>query len=278
MVRPLVSDLAWQMLAASPDRIASYSERTATYSALALLDRRHDFRSFTLAASELKVFSQNGEDGVIAELMSRLGVKQGHFIEFGTEDGREGNCVLLADVLNWSGLFVEGDARSFERLSSRFAFNDRVETRCAFVTPQNINELFRDQPEDTDILSIDIDGQDYWVWEALTVVRPKVIVIEYNSGKGPLDSTVEPLGSSPAYTQEFGASIGALQKLASSKGYSLVYLELCGINAFFVRDDFSELFPDTITYRSPNYFLSGLTHSGAGPEMVPIDSAGPESP
>jgi len=266
-MRPFVSDMTWEMLVSGPQRVASFSERTTIYTALSVLEHRYGLRAGSLTAAELKVFSQNGEDGVIMELLSRLGVQQGHFIEFGIEDGREGNCVLLADVLGWSGLFVEADAKLFARLRAKYAFNDRVDTRCAMVTPENVNDLFRDQPVDTDILSIDIDGQDYWVWDAIDVIRPKIVIIEYNSLLGPDDDKVEPQGASPVYSTTFGASIGALRRLGRAKGYALVHLEMSGVNAFFVRDDLARP-PAHVTFRGPNYFLSGVNYDNEGVAMV----------
>jgi hypothetical protein len=267
-LRPVVTDWSWHMTVSGPRRVASSSERINTYAALGLLDQRHGLRQSHLAAAELKVFSQNGEDGIIMEIMSRIGVTTGHFIEFGIDGGREGNCVLLADVLGWSGLFIEGDPGLYSTLSSKYSSNSGVSTRCAFVAPQNVNDLLADQPADTDIVSIDIDGQDYWVWRALSVIQPKLLVIEYNSGLDPRDNKVEPLGTLPNLTKTSGASIGALRALGDAKGYTLAYLELCGVNAFFVRNDYADRFPDPVIYRTPNYLLSGLSHPGVGPTLV----------
>ena len=271
MIRPLVSDLCWQLLVPGPERVASFSERTITYAALAALDCRHGLRADNLAAAEVKVFSQNGEDGVVMEIMSRLGIRRGHFIEFGIEDGREGNCVLLADVLGWSGLFIEADPKLFARLQAKYAYNAVVQTRCALITPRNVNDILRSEPDNTDILSIDIDGQDYWVWEAISVIHPKVVVIEYNSRLGPDDDKVEPLGATAEYSTTFGASIGALRRLGQAKGYRLVHLELSGVNAFFVRDDLAQDLPDAVTYRAPNYFLSGVGYEEEGVAMVELN-------
>ena len=105
------------------------------------------------------------------------------FVEFGIESGREGNCVFLADVLAWSGLFIEAEEQHFSELSDKYAANTAVRTLRANVTPQNIEQLFADAgvPSEPDLLSIDIDGQDYWVWEALEEYRPRILVIEYNA-------------------------------------------------------------------------------------------------
>src|SRR5579862_8260206 len=87
-----------------------------------------------LTASELRCFSQHGEDGVIAEILTRVGITSGFFVEFGIETGREGNCVFLADVLGWKGLFIEPDAASYSELAAKYAAG-HVQTVNAAVTP-----------------------------------------------------------------------------------------------------------------------------------------------
>src|SRR5688500_2385950 len=122
-----------------------------------------------LTPFELRVFSQNGEDGVIAELLRRAPASHRWFVEFGASTGVENNCALLADVFGWSGLFMEGGSWEFERLERKYRGNHRVVTRQALVTPENVESLLRNAgvPEDFDVLSVDIDGADYYVWQAL---------------------------------------------------------------------------------------------------------------
>jgi len=215
---------------------------------------------------ELRVFSQNGEDGVLAEILRRAGVTNRWFVEFGAGNGLEATCLALADVMGWSGLFIESGARHFERLGRKYAANPRVVTVRASVDERNVEALFErgGVPIEPDVVSIDIDGGDYWVWLALQRWRPRVLIIEYNSGLGGELELVQPRDRAAAWdrTEYFGASIGAMCRLGTEKSYRLVHAELTGANAFFVRDDVDGLWPEPgdVTLRGPNYFLSGARH------------------
>ena len=244
---------------------SSRQERRAFYQSLSTLSSRYGYHNSNLTAAEAQVFSQNGEDGVIAEVLDRIGVKERFFVEFGIGKGRVGNCILLADVLSWSGLFLECDPGSFTSLSSKYRHNPRVSTLKTLVTPENVDELFTQAgcPRDVDVVSIDVDGQDYWIWEALRCVRPRIVVIEYNSGLPADEELVEPKGRAGGWdnTDYFGASIAALVRLGQSKGYTLAHQEMAGVNAFFVRDDLLDKFGEITTIaRTPNYWLRGGAH------------------
>ena len=239
--------------------------RQQTYQAIRELLLRSPATASHLSAFELKVFSQNGEDGIIAEITRRLGIETGYFVEFGIESGAEGNCVFLANILGWRGLFIEGDPAMFAELSRKYSFNANVATANALMSPDNIDEVFRAQavPDDFDILAIDVDGNDYWLWRGLRTYRPKVVVIEYNAGLDPSQALVQPLTSKGwDGTNYFGASLGAMRALAAEKGYELVYTELAGVNAFFVRSDLAADFPsaDLLPPRFPNYYFGGQGH------------------
>src|SRR5215208_5943917 len=193
-----------------------------------------------LTPYELRVFSQNGEDGVIAEILRRAGTQHRWFVEFGASTGVENNCALLADAFGWSGLFMEGGSWEFARLERKYRTNGRVGTKQALVAPDNVEALFREAgvPEDFDVFSIDIDGADYYVWEALQAFRPRVVVIEYNSALDPQRRLVQPPETGAwDRTDYYGASLGALRALGATKGYRLVHTDLTGTNAFFIRDD-----------------------------------------
>lgn len=196
-----------------------------------------------LTAYEHRVYSQNGEDGVIAEIVRRLGRSASPaFVEFGVESGHEGNCVFLADVMGWSGLFIEADPGSYDALERKYAGSGRVRTLRSVVTAANVDALFRRGcvPVDVDLVSIDIDGDDYWVWQALTAVRPRIVVVEYNAALGPTRALVQHNtldGLAYDGSDAFGASLAALEALAHEKGYRLVHTDQCGVNAFFVRED-----------------------------------------
>ncbi len=219
-----------------------------------------------LTEFELRVFSQNGEDGVIAEIMQRIGVTSRQFVEFGAENGLEGNCTFLAEVLGWSGLFIEADSGSFGQLASRYRDRPSVATVQAEVTPDNIDHLLRGAgiEDEIDVLSIDIDGHDYWVWGAITVIRPRLVVIEYNAHVPWPVALTQPLSEGGPWqgTDYFGASLGALEHLAARLGYVLVHTDLAGVNAFFVRSELADVLPtgDQVPRRSPNFFLTGTGH------------------
>jgi hypothetical protein len=249
----------------------------ALYAALALLAERHATISERPSAStspgllspyELRVFSQNGEDGVLAEILARVGAGDRFFVEFGVESGREGNCVYLADVAGWSGLFMDCDEVFFVHLERKYRGDSRVHTIQARVTPENVEELFAagGVPPEPDVLSIDVDGCDYWIWEAIESYRPRVLVIEYNSALDPQRRLVQPADLEDGWdgTDYFGASLGAIRALGERKGYRLVHTELCGVNAFFVREDVAEgRFPDVddvLLRGGPNYFQRGEGH------------------
>lgn len=230
-----------------------------------------------LTGYEYQVFSQNGEDGVLAEILRRIGVRGRWFVEFGVESGREGNCVALADVAGWHGLFMEADGSANHLLHQKYRWHEHVTTLHATVTPERVGELFAlgRVPAEPDVVSIDIDGGDYWVWRALVDYRPRVVVIEYNSALPPGERLVQPPGAGPwSGTEFFGASLGALVALGEEKGYRLVHCELAGANAFFVRADLAGVFPhpDRVQRRGPNYFLSSYGHpaDGSGREYVTV--------
>ena len=239
-------------------------DRRIIYAAISELDRRHNYRSQSLTAAELQVFSQNGEDGVLAEIFSRISDGDRFFVEFGGEDGRESNTRFLREVRGWSGVYFETDAESYRKLSRRVGADTRVNAVRAAVSANNVEDLFERAgvPVGFDLLSIDIDGQDYHVWQAINQYRPRVVVIEYNSGLAAGSRLVEPPNRGVwDDTDFFGASIEALKALATSKGYRLVHAELAGVNAFFVADEWAEVFADIVPIlRVPNYWLQGAGH------------------
>ena len=201
-----------------------------------------------LAGHELKIFSQNGEDGVLAEIFSRIGTESRWFVEFGIGAGLEGNAVLLADVHGWQGLFIEGSDELYTQLAYKYAGFQRVITRHALVTADNLDELMDEAgvPESFDLLSIDVDGNDYWIWRALTAHRPRVVVCEYNGFIDPTRPLTQPYAPDAAWdgTEYFGASLAALTELGRVKGYALVHADLTGTNAFFVLDEYVDRFAD----------------------------------
>ena len=209
-----------------------------------------------------KGFSQNGEDGVIAEIIRRIGPGARTFVEIGVETGVECNTALLL-LDGWRGTWIEGSPEMAEQ-ARKIAAVAPVTVINSFVTADNVDRLVSDAAdgEELTLLSIDIDSNDYWIWKAVTSVRPRMVVIEYNASIPP------PISATIAYndtaqwdgTVYFGASLAALEALGREKGYSLVGCGLEGINAFFVRDDLLEdkfLQPFTAEnhYEPPRYWV-----------------------
>ena len=190
-----------------------------------------------------KVYSQNDEDGIIHEIFRRIGTTNKVFIEFGVQNGLESNCHLLLHY-GWSGLFLEGSEEYCDEIKMRFkpvVDSGRLKVQNAFITKDNINELFAKNRffGEIDLLSIDVDGNDFYIWEAIDSVSPRVVIIEYN-GKFPPD-----LDWKQAYNEKHvwdgsdwhGASLKSLELLGTKKGYALVGTDIRGVNAFFVRSD-----------------------------------------
>ena len=173
-----------------------------------------------LSAYELKVFSQNGEDGILAEIIRRSGAPGRSFVEFGAQAGVENNCAVLADVLGWNGLYIEAGADSYALLARKYRPRPGVRTAHSMVTPENVESLFavHDVPKEPDVLAIDVDGSDYWIWEALSAYRPRIVAIEYNGELDPARRLVQPRDH-PGWdgTTWYGASLGALESLGARR-------------------------------------------------------------
>jgi len=180
------------------------------------------------------------------------------FVEFGVGGGEQGNCVLLADWGGWAGLFIESSVPDYSRLSLKYRRNPLVRTRHAVVEAGNVEALFTEErvPAAFDVLSIDIDGNDFWVWEAITAFRPRIVVIEYNANLALDSELVMPRDDRHQWdgTDYFGASLGAYRKLGQTKGYELVHTELG-----------SCAFAESFSSRS---CLNGVEHSAQRPEPV----------
>lgn len=219
-----------------------------------------------LTGFELRVFSENGEDGVIAEILGRIGVADRVFVEFGAGDGHECNTAFLADVLGWTGTYFEPDRGAFGVLARRHRHNPRVRIVNAAITAENIDARFAAAgvPPAPDVVSIDVDGNDYWIWRALTMHRPRLVVVEYNGGLDLREPLVMPYQPDFRWdhTAAYGASLAALEQLAEAKGYRLVHTDAAGVNAFFVRADLSDGLPraDEVARHAVNLHLAGMEH------------------
>lgn len=196
-----------------------------------------------LNAFEARAYSQAGQDGILARLLDLVGVESRAFVEFGVGDGSECNTANLAFTFGWSGLLMEIDAAAVER-ARRLYERLPVTVLEAAVTAENVDELIRAHgPADADVLSIDVDGADLWVWRAVDSLRPRVTVVEYNASFGPERSVTVPYR--PVFDRYahhasgfyHGASLAALAKVGAEKGYALVGCDSRGTDAFFVRRD-----------------------------------------
>jgi hypothetical protein len=197
--------------------------------------------------SEFKVYSQWGEDGIIQYLLKHVAIENKTFVEFGVENYLEANTRFLLVNNNWAGLIMDGDPQNIDfikhDLHVYYAHNLKVES--VFITRDNINDIITRNgiSGDIGILSVDIDGNDYWVWEAINCVNPRIVICEYNSIFGPSAKLTTPYqpdffrGTAHFSNVYYGASIAALTYLANKKGYSLVGGNLAGNNVFFVRND-----------------------------------------
>jgi hypothetical protein len=232
-----------------------------------------------------KVYSQHDEDGIIQEIFRRIGAPKRTFVEFGVETGVECNTVKLL-IEGWRGLWIEANAQACKQITSSFdpfLKDKRLTLLQSLVTAENINTLIRsgDLDREIDLLSVDIDFNDYWVWKAIEVVSPRVVAIEYNAGlRPPLSLTVpyQPNRGGDG-TNFFGASLEALVRLGRRKGYRIVGCNISGSNAFFVREDLcADHFIEPATaeehYEPPRHFFSFLLAGPQAPQpgpYVPIE-------
>lgn len=198
----------------------------------------------SLREAEFKVYSQFGEDGAIQWLIARVPIANRNFVEFGVEDYRESNTRFLLEHDGWSGLILDGGTAHIRFVQSTgLAWRGVIDAQSAFVTARNIDELLSGQPVDTGLLSVDVDGMDYWILSAITAIRPRIVICEYNSLFGPVAPVSVPyrpdFDRTTAHhsTLYFGASISAIAYWATEHGYRLVGSTSQGVNAFLVRDD-----------------------------------------
>lgn len=272
----------------------------------------HDEYEFDINLHEKKIYSQNGEDGIIDFIFSKIGTTNKFCVEFGVGNGFECNTVFLLEKKGWKGLMMDYGAdqeiqwgnvikKVWSNRKMGLAYNIRKDIRflkkmlnytkraqrfqrdvkIEKVTAENIQDLFRkyNVPKNFDLLSIDIDYNDYWVWKSITDYSPRVVVIEYNSSIPPTESKVVPYDPDAQWdgTNYFGASLLALKNLGLTKGYTLIGCESRGVNAFFCKSDLVKGF--TIKgiqelYRPPKYgqIVNGMYigHPPSNKKMIEI--------
>lgn len=225
-----------------------------------------------LSRYERRVFSQGGEDGIIAEIFRRIGAGNKVFLECAPGDGLECNT-LYRLTEGWTGLWVESDPKHVRAIRQAFRKklgDGALRLQSEHITAENIESILdgASLPPEFDMLSIDLDRNDYWVWSKISRYRPRAVVIEYNAIFPPGCRWVVEYDPQAVWdkTSNFGASLTALERLGAEKGYKLVGCTLAGTNAFFVRDDLvGSLFSDPFTaenhYEPPRYYLT-LTRPG----------------
>jgi hypothetical protein len=206
---------------------------------------------------EFRVHSQNGEDGILLYLFSILEAPTKRSVEICAGEGFECNTANLIINHGWRGLLVDGDEAKVQRAKDFYAPNRSTSwfpphVAHAWVTAENVDKYLRGYGFDgeIDLLSLDLDGIDYWIWKAMESVSPRVVVAEYNWTWGPTESKTVPYkahftnpprdDASKSENMYFGASLAALTKLARTKGLRLVGAQRWGFNAFFVREGVGE--------------------------------------
>jgi hypothetical protein len=198
----------------------------------------------SLSDAEFKVFSQFGDDGIIQYLIQNIAIEKEYFIEFGVADYVESNTRFLLMNNNWSGLVMDCSSENVQKIKNSYYYwkHDLI-AKHAFVTVANINDLISSHVscQNIGLLHIDVDGNDYWIWDAIHVVEPTIVVMEYNGAWGNSRAITVPYNEQFDRLQAhysniyYGASLCALNCLAKKKGYSFIGCNNAGNNAYFVR-------------------------------------------
>ena len=185
---------------------------------------------------ENKIYSQNGEDGITLEIIKRLNIENGFYVEFGTQSGLECNTRILREKYNWKGLLMDGSYQ-----------NNNINLKKEYITRENILSLFKkyDVPKNFNLLSIDIDFNDFYVlYQILQNYSMDIIILEYNAFFYPNQDAIIKYDSFGRWdgSNYFGASLLSYTKLLNKFDYSLIYTERKGVNAFFVKNINSSYF------------------------------------
>jgi hypothetical protein len=211
-----------------------------------LINSQISLESTDLSDYEFKIFSQWGEDGILQYLTRNLEIDENSFIEFGVEDFFESNCRFLMMKDHWKGFVIDGSRKNIDAIcSSYYFFQYQLETCESFITRENIGELLERSgfSKNVGIISVDIDGVDYHIFESLAEWNPAIFIFEYNSVFGKESAVTVPYDPQFVRRQKhwsnqyWGASLAAFDYLARLRGYSIVGVNSAGSNAFFVRND-----------------------------------------
>lgn len=210
---------------------------------------------FPLTEVGFRVYSQFEEDGILLYILTLIGSENRIFVDLGSADGINSNCANLAVNHGWTGLFIDGELAKVERGRRYYSTHPNTWAHppkfvCSTICRENVNELIRDAGFDghVDLLSIDIDGNDYWVWDAIECLTPRVVIIETHVEFG-MDSIVVPYDKDYVYPGRHphyhGASPVAMAKLARAKGFRLIGANNYGFNTIYLRNGVAEdCFPE----------------------------------
>ncbi len=231
---------------------------------------------------EFSCFSQYGEDGIIDWLISKLPNIPKKFVEFGVADYQESNTRLLLQLHNWQGLILDGSNEFMQKVKADdISWRHQIDTKCAHITRENINLLLEENKMigEIGLLSIDIDGNDYHVWQSINVVNPVIVIVEYNAVLGDLHSITIPYRPDFFRTKAhssnlyFGASLNALITLGIEKGYTFVGTNTNGVNAFFIRNDYASKITSLLSSISayPSLFRESRDNEGRLTSVSGID-------
>lgn|SRR5690606_29818444 len=200
-----------------------------------------------ITAAEFKIYSQWGDDGIINFLVNYLDIDNKTFVEFGVENYTECNTRFLLVNNNWKGLIMDGSDANMQSIKNDpIYWQHDLKALSKFITAENINNLLSENgyTDNIGLLHIDIDGNDYWVWKAINVVEPIIVIVEYNSLFGydkpwtiPYDSSFF-RGNAHYSNLYYGTSLLSLCDLAEEKGYSFIGCNTNGNNAYFVKKDY----------------------------------------
>lgn len=250
-MKKILNKIVNRILSSSLGRINDNLDKLLLLQAKEILNRSILKNITDLSEVEFKVYSQWGEDGIIQYLINNIDIQNKFFIEFGVEDYTESNTRFLMKNNNWSGLVIDGNKEDIDYIKKDTLYWKYDLTAVnSFITKDNINQIFIDNGVQGEIglLSIDIDGNDYWIWKDIEFVNPLIVICEYNSIYGKDLAVTVPYKEDFQRTKEhfsnlyFGASLKALYLLAKEKGYNFIGTTSAGNDAFFVRGDVADCF------------------------------------
>jgi hypothetical protein len=256
--RNLVSKFVTKVNGPILERLGAGNQFTAMNSVVAQLSLMMQYKNLfasghhALKLSEVgfRVNSQHEEDGILLYIFALIGVTNKICVEICAGDGIECNTSNLIINHKWTGLLVDGNDANVDVAREFYSRHPNTmiwppQVRKAWITKDNVNQVISDGGINgsIDLLSLDIDGVDYWLWEAMNVINPRVVVLEFNHLLGPDKAVTVPYSDS--FVAEFtrygsdyaGASLAAFVKLGRKKGYRLIGTNAFATNAFFIRED-----------------------------------------